>query len=96
MLAASGGLHGLAKIFCRTRLKRQTETCPGEMITSPVYTEPLRVAQIMAGFRYPWFVCGGWAIDLFINRVSRQHQDVNIGIWRPDQLALRAYLAARR
>jgi hypothetical protein len=34
-------------------LKRQTETCPGEMIASPVYTEPLRVAPIMAGFRYP-------------------------------------------
>ncbi len=65
------------------------------MIASPVYTEPLRVAQIMAGFCYPWFVCGGWAIDLFMNRVSRQHQDVDIGIWRPDQLALRAYLIAR-
>lgn len=65
------------------------------MTASPVYTEPLRVVQIMAGFRYPWFVCGGWAIDLFINRVSRQHQDVDIGIWRSDQLALRTYLTAR-
>jgi hypothetical protein len=87
------------KMAQRNPLPRMIETSnrdlPVEMIASPVYTEPLRVAQIMAGFRYPWVVCGGWAIDLFIKRISRQHQDVDIGIWRPDQLALRTYLVAR-
>ncbi len=46
-------------------------------------------------FSHPWCVCGGWAIDLFINRLSRPHKDVDFAIWRRDQLALCAYLTGR-
>jgi hypothetical protein len=50
------------------------------------------VARVMAGFLRPWFVSGGWAIDLFVGRVTREHEDLEVGILRPDQGALRAYL----
>lgn len=26
-----------------------------------------------------WFVCGGWAVDLFLRKVTRVHFDVEIG-----------------
>lgn len=59
------------------------------------FAELQRAVQIMMDFPHPWCVCGGWAIDLFINRISRQHKDVDFAIRRRDQLALRAYLTAR-
>ncbi|HSX25106.1 MAG TPA: hypothetical protein VLG69_04025 [Candidatus Andersenbacteria bacterium] len=46
----------------------------------------------MEGFQKPWFVCGGWAIDLFLNQQTRQHADVDVGIFREDQQFLREYL----
>src|SRR5205823_6787653 len=47
------------------------------------------------GLDRPWFICGGWAIDLFLNRVTRAHKDVDIAIRRDDQLAFQAYLFSR-
>jgi hypothetical protein len=38
-------------------------------------------------------VAGGWAIDLFLDEVTRDHEDVEIGIFRPDQQALRRHFA---
>src|ERR1022692_1658302 len=48
----------------------------------------LDVADLMQGFVAPWFVSGGWAIDLFLGEVTRQHADIEIGIYRCDQRAL--------
>ena len=39
-------------------------------------------AAHMDGFPAPWFVSGGWAIDLFLGRVTRDHSDIEIGIYR--------------
>jgi hypothetical protein len=50
------------------------------------------VARIMSGFPAPWFVSGGWAIDLFLGEVTRAHSDVEIGIFRRDQQTLRRQL----
>src|SRR5438067_2328729 len=56
--------------------------------------EPIEaVARVMAGFPHPWFVSGGWAIDLFMGQVTREHADREVGLLRRDQQALRAYLA---
>lgn len=46
----------------------------------------------MAGFGRPWMVAGGWAVDLYLGRVTRAHKDVEFAILREDQLALRAHL----
>ena len=53
-------------------------------------------AQLMATFPHPWFVSGGWAIDLFVMEVTRPHSDVEIGLFREHQGALRAQLAGWR
>jgi hypothetical protein len=43
--------------------------------------EPIEaVARVMAGFPRPWFVSGGWAIDLFVGRVTREHEDLEVGL----------------
>ena len=52
--------------------------------------------QVMAGFPCPWFVSGGWAIDLFLDRVTRDHADLEVGIFRRDQGALARHLAGWR
>src|SRR5919202_6150706 len=53
-------------------------------------------ARLMATFPHPWFVSGGWAIDLFVNQVTRPHSDVEIGLLREHQGALRTQLAGWR
>jgi hypothetical protein len=51
------------------------------------------VARVMSGFPHPWFVSGGWAIDLFRGQVTRGHEDLEVGILRADQGALYRHLA---
>lgn len=47
----------------------------------------------MERFAGPWFVCGGWAIDLFVGEVTREHEDIEIGGVRDDQEAVRSLFA---
>lgn len=51
-----------------------------------------RINELMAGFDKPWFIAGGWAIDLFIGRETREHHDIEIAIFRKDQLHVKDYL----
>ena len=53
---------------------------------------PLKVADLMRGFEPDWFVAGGWAIDLFLEKTTRPHEDIEIAIFRKNQLALQDYL----
>jgi len=48
----------------------------------------LKVKNIMNKFGFPWFIAGGWAIDLFLNRETRLHEDIEIGIYRKNQMQL--------
>jgi hypothetical protein len=50
------------------------------------------VAKLMAGYERPWGICGGWAIDLYLGQVTREHRDIEIAIFRKDQTALQAHL----
>ena len=36
----------------------------------------------MKDFQYPWFISGGWSIDLALGKVTRQHEDVDICVFR--------------
>ena len=45
----------------------------------------------MRDFKPNWFVAGGWAIDLFLGKVTRPHQDIEIAIFRKNQTALHDY-----
>lgn len=44
-----------------------------------------RVQDLMDGFSAPWWVAGGWALDLFLQRVTRVHYDIDIAILSRDQ-----------
>jgi len=48
----------------------------------------VKMRKIMDKFGFPWFVAGGWAIDLFLNRETRVHEDIEIGIYRKNQMQL--------
>jgi hypothetical protein len=67
----------------------------GSSNKGPLFQAPLNAAQLMSGFPHPWCVCGGWAIALFINQKIRHHNDIDLAIWRTDQLALRSYLVTQ-
>jgi hypothetical protein len=58
--------------------------------------EPLplpAVAALLAPLDVPWWIAGGWAIDLFVGRQTRQHHDVDVGLLRRDQAVLHHTLA---
>jgi len=56
----------------------------------------LRVKAIMNKYGYPWFIAGGWAIDLFLNRETREHEDIEIGIYRKNQMQLYRYFGKQK
>ena len=51
-----------------------------------------RVATVMKDFPGPWGIAGGWTIDLFLQRETRSHSDIDVAILRGDQRHLRARL----
>ncbi len=54
----------------------------------------LEVAGAFARLGAPWYVSGGWAIDLHLGRVTRVHHDVDILVLRRDQERVREALSA--
>lgn len=46
------------------------------------------VEHEMRHFAAPWFVAGGWALDLFQGAKVRAHDDIDIAIFRRDQARL--------
>lgn len=54
-----------------------------------------RVVEELAGLPVPWTFASGWAIDLFLGRVTRVHQDVDLVLPRADQLVLRQFMTER-
>lgn len=55
---------------------------------------PREVAALFASLRAPWWIAGGWAIDLFLGRQTREHEDIDVQILRRDQHAVRALFGA--
>ena len=53
------------------------------------------VAEELRDFSCSWHISGGWALDMFLGRVTRVHQDVDVEISRKDQLILQLYLTKR-
>jgi hypothetical protein len=52
----------------------------------------LAVAGAFGSFKGPWWISGGWAIDLHLGRVTRAHHDVDALVLRRDQEALHTAL----
>ena len=51
------------------------------------------VREILTANDIAWAVAGGWALDLFLGRQTREHADLDLAIWRSDQHRLRAALS---
>jgi hypothetical protein len=48
---------------------------------------------LLAALGTPWWIAGGWALDLFLGRVTRPHKDLDIGIFRRDAVKVLAALS---
>lgn len=46
------------------------------------------VAGIFDLLPITWGFCGGWAIDLYLDRKTRPHKDVDVAIWRDEQTSV--------
>ncbi len=46
--------------------------------------DPAAVRQIMSASHVPWWIAGGWAIDLFVGAQTRAHKDLDVGVRRAD------------
>lgn len=55
---------------------------------------PQEVARFFTRLAAPWWIAGGWAIDLFLGRQTREHEDIDIQFLRRDQHAVRALFGA--
>jgi hypothetical protein len=56
--------------------------------------EPLaRVADLMSTFGGMWSLCGGWAVDAWLGRHTRDHKDIDIAVFQDDLNVLLDHLA---
>jgi hypothetical protein len=52
-----------------------------------------RALTPLSGCQAPYWVAGGWALDLFLGRITRPHHDIDVAILRRDQAVVQRYLA---
>lgn len=65
----------------------------GELFAEQI-PEPLaRAGKLMSTFHPDWSLCGGWAVDAWLGRQTRDHVDVDISVFQVDQRALFDHLA---
>ena len=49
----------------------------------------LAVRSLLSDLTVPYWIAGGWAIDLAVGRVTRDHADVDVMLLERDEHALR-------
>jgi hypothetical protein len=54
--------------------------------------EPAAARQLMSAVDAPWWIAGGWAIDLFVGAQTRAHKDLDVGVRRADAARIVAAL----
>jgi len=60
---------------------------------TPVPETLARVADLMSAFRPKWSLCGGWAVDAWLGRQTRDHADIDIAVFQDDQRAIFDHLS---
>lgn len=53
---------------------------------------PPQVAALLHGAEVPWWIAGGWALDLFVGRQTRVHTDIEISVYRGNDDKIRERL----
>jgi hypothetical protein len=62
----------------------------------PETPDPLaRAVTVMSGFERQWFLCGGWSVDAWLGRVTRDHADIDVAVFQDEQAALYEFMADR-
>jgi hypothetical protein len=54
---------------------------------------PSEVPVVLAAVAAPWWLAGGWALDAFLGRTTRLHEDTDVLILRPDHVEVRRVLS---
>lgn len=54
---------------------------------------PAEVVEVLGGLGAPWWVAGGWAIDLHVGRRTREHADTDVLVLRHDLPLVQRHLA---
>ncbi|HEX2021225.1 MAG TPA: amino acid transporter, partial [Candidatus Thermoplasmatota archaeon] len=54
---------------------------------------PPGARALLGGLPVPWWIAGGWALDLFRGAASRPHDDLDVAILRDDERTFRAVLS---
>lgn len=57
------------------------------------FVEPKRIAKLLDYYRGTWGIAGGWAIDLYLNKETWKHSDIDVVILRDEQIKLKNYLS---
>ena len=53
---------------------------------------PRDILSLLRSAPFQWWIAGGWAIDLFLRKQTREHFDVDVAISRDNQLLAQHYL----
>ncbi|MFE6163085.1 nucleotidyltransferase domain-containing protein [Streptomyces sp. NPDC056486] len=48
---------------------------------------PAEVAALFAQLRVPWWIAGGYAVEMAVGHAFREHADIDVSLLRRDQLA---------
>lgn len=51
-----------------------------------------RVADLMTDYPTSWALCGGWAVDAWLGRETREHCDVDLSVFHDEQSTVYTYL----
>ena len=54
--------------------------------------QPEDIARFFSSLTVPWWIAGGWALDLFLGVQTREHEDIDVLFLRRDQHEIRAQL----
>lgn len=55
---------------------------------------PEKVVSFFSLLTAPWWIAGGWALDLFLGEQTREHEDIDVQILRRDQQKIRTIFGA--
>ena len=59
----------------------------------PGFEPLLVVSSLLSSLTVPWWIGGGWAIDLAVGRPTRPHDDIDVVLLERDEHALRTDLS---
>jgi len=72
---------------------RRSSDGPEGQPKNSVPEEVARIGELMSKYRHDWALCGGWAVDAWLGRLTRDHGDVDIAVFENDRQALFQLLA---